>query len=548
MASATSWRSTSMAARRRLPGIRGLLLATYVVVLLLPFAGIGILRLYESALLRQTEAELLAQAAALSASYGSAWREHAPDAALAAMPTAELPWNTSPLAKADGRWTVLLPQLDFADVLVLPPASDAVAVGRSAEPVSRRIAGPLASVVESTQKMTLAGIRIVDSSGIIVASTAKNDLGLSLAGQEEVAHALRGAPMSVVRQRIRHHPDAGWESISRNSDLRIFVALPVLAEGHVLGAVLVSRTPRDILQTLYGKRTAFVETALILVAVVAALAWFAGLAVVRPTRQLAIMARRVALGGVKAVQPLKSPITREARSLSDSIVAMAQTLEARADAVRDLALGISHELKTPLTGIRGSAELLRDHLDEMSPEERHRFLSNILHDTERLERLVRRILELARADALMPQGEEVCDLVPILSEATTDARRNGLNVVAKDLPSSMPAAIDRSSFDIILSSLLENAQQHGGLGVTVTLSGTAGVEQTIVDVVDDGIGVSAANADRIFDRFFTTARDSGGTGLGLAIARRRARAFGGDVVLVPSTRGASFRIRLKTSR
>lgn len=354
--------------------------------------------------------------------------------------------------------------------------------------------------------------------------------------------------MSVVRQRIRHHPDAGWESISRNSDLRVFVALPVLENGHVLGAVLVSRTPRDIMQTLYNKRAALLETALVLVAAVAALAWFVGLAVVRPTRQLAIMARRVALGGVKAVQPLKSPITREARSLSDSIMTMAQTLEARADAVRDLALGISHEFKTSLTSIRGSAELLRDHLDEMSPEQRHRFLSNILHDTERLERLVRRILELARADALMPQGEETCDLAPILAEAAADSRRKGLNVGIKDVPLSMPAAIDRSSFDIILSSLLENAQQHGGSGVCATLSGQVGAEEVIVDLADDGVGVSAANADRIFDRFFTTARDSGGTGLGLAIARRRARAFGGDVVLLPSMRGASFRIRLKANR
>jgi signal transduction histidine kinase len=161
---------------------------------------------------------------------------------------------------------------------------------------------------------------------------------------------------------------------------------------------------------------------------------------------------------------------------------------------------------------------------------------------------VRRILELARADALMPQGEEACDLVPILEEAAADSRRKGLNVVVKDVPLSMPAAIDRSSFDIILSSLLENAQQHGGPGVCATLSGQVSAEEVVVDLVDDGIGVPPTNADRIFDRFFTTARDSGGTGLGLAIARRRARAFGGDVVLLPSARGASFRIRLKVSR
>ena len=74
--------------RRRLPGVRTLLLATYLAVLLLPVGGIGFLRLYESALIRQTEAELLAQAAVLSATYRAAWLERASPEALAAMPAA----------------------------------------------------------------------------------------------------------------------------------------------------------------------------------------------------------------------------------------------------------------------------------------------------------------------------------------------------------------------------------------------------------------------------------------------------------------------------
>src|SRR5260221_12286478 len=115
------------------------------------------------------------------------------------------------------------------------------------------------------------------------------------------------------------------------------------------------------------------------------LAWSAGSTVGRPTRHRAGMGRRVAAGDVPAVEPLAAPMTREAQSLSDSIVVMARTLQARADYVRELALSVSHELKTPLTGIRGSTELLRDHLEEMSPDERHKFLQNILDDTARLE-------------------------------------------------------------------------------------------------------------------------------------------------------------------
>jgi signal transduction histidine kinase len=530
---------------RRLPGIRSLLLATYLAVLLLPVAGIGILRLYESALIRQTEAELLAQAAVLAAAYRTAWLEHAPAGALATMPKPELQWGGPPQDGSAERWTPLLPQLDLAETQILPRPPDAVPAKQLPDATARLIASSLTPVLNEVRRMTLAGIRILDAKGVVVVATADEDVGLSLAAQEEVVEALRGAPKAVLRERLVTPADYGWDSISRNTALRVFVAVPILAEGRVLGAVLVSRTPRNIIQTLYSKRVALLELALVLVAAVVALAWFAGHTVVRPTRQLAAMARRVARGETHAVEPLPLPMTREAQSLSESIVTMARTLEARADYVRDLALGISHEFKTPLTGIRGGAELLRDHLDEMSAEERRKFLSNILADTERLERLVRRILELARADSLAPRGDESCDLARATNEMVAEARRKGQRVSVAEMAAALPASIDRASFDIVLSNLLENAQQHGGKGVSVVVSGRSDSDQAIVDVRDDGIGVSKGNANRIFDRFFTTARDSGGTGLGLAIARQRVMAFGGDLALVSSDRGAAFQIRLK---
>ncbi len=531
-------------ALRRLPGIRSLLLATYLAVLLLPVAGIGILRLYESALIRQTESELLAQAAVLAAAYRTAWLEHAPKEALARMPKAELQWGDPPRPGSE-QWAPLVPQLDLAEGPILPRAPDAVRTVRPAEAVALYIAPSLAPVVNEVRRMTLAAIRIVDDKGVVVVATLDEELGRSLAGQEEVAEALRGAPKAVLRERLVPEADYSWNSLSRNTALRVFVAVPVLADGHVLGAVLVSRTPRNLMQTLYSKRFALLELALVLVAAVMALAWFAGLTVVRPTRQLAAMARRVARGEVHAVEPLPLPMTREARVLSQSIVTMAQTLEARADYVRDLALGISHEFKTPLTGIRGGAELLRDHLDEMSADERRKFLSNILADTERLERLVTRILELARADSLAPRGDESCDLVQATADMATEGRRKGQRVAVAEMPAALPAGIDRASFDIVLSNLLENAQQHGGRNVSVTVSGRVEGDRAIIDVRDDGVGISKGNAGRIFDRFFTTARDAGGTGLGLAIARQRVTAFGGELSLAPSERGAAFRIALK---
>ncbi|HEY4165986.1 MAG TPA: HAMP domain-containing sensor histidine kinase, partial [Reyranella sp.] len=186
------------------------------------------------------------------------------------------------------------------------------------------------------------------------------------------------------------------------------------------------------------------------------------------------------------------------------------------------------------------------HLEEMSEDERRRFLSNILADTARLERLVSRILELARADAVTPQGNERCDVAAAAAEMAAEVQKAGQRVSVAELP-SLPATIERASFDIVLANLLDNARQHAGSRASVTLSGWREGDDVIVEVKDDGVGVSAGNTDRIFDRFFTTARDHGGTGLGLAIAQQRLRAFGGDLVLVPSEQGAAFHIRLKAA-
>jgi len=530
--------------RLRLPGIRSLLLATYFVVLLLPVAGIGILRLYESALIRQTEAELMAQAAVLAAVYRADWLEHAAPDTLAAMPKVELQWSGA--ADYGGR-IPLLPQLDLAEAPILAKPDDAVVPAQPAEPVAIEVARTLRPIVHEAQRMTLAGIRILDSHGVVVAATQDEDIGRSLASQEEVAHALRGAPKAALRERDVDPAGYSLMSLSRNTAVRVFVAVPILAEQRVLGAVLVSRTPRNIVQTLYSKRLALLELAVVLIATVVALAWFTGQTVIRPTRQLAAMARRVARGETRAVQPLDRPLMREARQISESIVTVARTLEARADYVRELALGISHEFKTPLTGIRGGAELLRDHLEEMSEEERRRFLSNILADTARLERLVSRILELARADAVTPQGNERCDVAAAAAEIVAEAQKTGQRVSIVDLPTPLPATIERASFDIVLANLLDNARQHAGPKASVTISGRQDRDAVIVEVRDDGPGVSAGNAERIFDRFFTTKRDSGGTGLGLAIAQRRVVAFGGELSLVAAEQGALFRIRLKAA-
>ena len=95
--------------------------------------------------------------------------------------------------------------------------------------------------------------------------------------------------------------------------------------------------------------------------------------------------------------PLRHPVTHDIAELSEAVATMAQTLEQRADYIRNFAAHVSPEFKTPLSAIQGSVELLRDHADSMPPGQRKRFIDIPSNDALRLERLVRRLLELARA-------------------------------------------------------------------------------------------------------------------------------------------------------
>ena len=241
---------------------------------------------------------------------------------------------------------------------------------------------------------------------------------------------------------------------------------------------------------------------------------------------------------------LRRGSSQEVADLSESLASMARTLEARADYIRDFAAEVSHEFKTPLAGMHGAVELLRDHLDEMDPAERQRFIASLGENVDRLDRLVRRLLELARADVLRPAGGESCDAAAVAREVAARFRSQGLQTTV-EAPDSLPVAIDRSALDTALANLLENVRQHAGSGARAAIVLTAHDGRAQLRVADTGRGISPGNAARVFDRFFTTARDRGGTGLGLPIVRSQLAAFGGEIELVPSSAGAAFELSLR---
>jgi signal transduction histidine kinase len=514
------------------PRLRSVLLLINVMILILPLAGLWLLRLYESALVRQTESELVAQAAVIAAAF-KAERQQLLARGFAEDEGAVPAAPALPFARAAAQG------LDLADDPVLPPPPDPSAAKEGAGPLALAAGAALLLVLRDTQAVTLASIRVTDWRGVIVATTGE-DGGMTLAGRQEVDAALKGELVSLMRWRERPARPA-VTGLSRGANLRVFVAMPVIDGNKVVGAVMLARTPRDLAQAIYGKRYPLLALAFLLLAAVTALALIASRLITRPLGQVVSQAQLVAGGSLGAVVPLSGPAIREAAELSAAVARMAQTLERRADYIRSFAAHVSHEFKTPLAGAKGALELLGDHFSTMSESERGHFLGVVATSVDRLETLVRRLLDLARADMMRPGGAERTVLAPLLERLAQRYAERGLALRLRQ--GAIAAALAEDALDIVLSSLLDNVLDHAGRGSEVTIETTAAAPGGIaISVSDNGPGVTRDDAERIFEPFFTTARASGGTGLGLSIARAIVAGAGGTIALMPSPRGACFRL------
>ncbi|WP_287179209.1 ATP-binding protein [Mesorhizobium sp.] len=492
----------------------------------LPLVGLFFFRLYENQLIRQTEAELIAQGAALAAIHAQEVRA----AGIAAEKLgAAVPADSD---NPDSPYRPIEPRLDLASDRVL--ATRPAATAASVDPAFTAIGARLSGILAETQKTTLAGFRLLDPKGVVIAG--REEVGLSLGAVGEVRAALAGRYASALRQRVPNQPSPSLYSVSRGTRVRVFVAMPVAVDGKVAGVVYLSRTPNNIVKHLYGERGKVVLAAIAILGGTLLIGLIFLRTVSRPIYALMERTKRIAAGDRAAIRPLDHHGTREMAALSDAFLDMAEKLHARSDSIQTFATHVSHELKSPLTAIQGAAELLRDSGSAMDEAERRRFSDNIVTDAGRLNLLVRRLLDLARAENLAPSGESTSLSAALALLPTGD--RPALRVEAGETG----LRISAENAAIVLANLIDNSARHGATLVSI-MAASAGGKATI-QVSDDGAGISPSNRARIFEPFFTTRRDCGGTGMGLGIVLALLKAHDGTIRLVDSERGTRFEIIL----
>ncbi len=346
--------------------------------------------------------------------------------------------------------------------------------------------------------------------------------------RREVLDALGGNPSS--RTRVREREPA----------VLLFVTEPVRHAGGVAGAVYVTRSTTPVLVDLYRIRTGLVKVLAIALVFTLALTLLLAWTISRPLGRLAEAARRIARGERDVAVPTGGG--GEIGALAESFTAMTDKLDARTRYVADFAADVVHELKSPLTSIRGAAELLESGADD-DPEARARFLRNIELDAERLDRLVSRLLQLSRLEASV-EAMATVDLEAVLRRVVERVVTDEQPVELRFEAGSRWVRGRETDLEVAFLNLLDNAVRFSPPGVPVEVRATGGAgSPLVVSVRDRGAGIPAALHRRVFDRFFTTDAERNGTGLGLAIVETVVRAHEGEVE-IRSAEGAGTELRV----
>lgn len=208
----------------------------------------------------------------------------------------------------------------------------------------------------------------------------------------------------------------------------------------------------------------------------------------------------------------------------------------------------SHELKTPITSIKGYAETLEYRLNLPENSNEKKFLDAILRNTDRMVRIVEDMLTISRLEnhktILQSQSFPIADLIQSVADSVgVIFSKKNQNLVFDVAPSLLVHA-DMVLMEHVLVNLITNASAYSPEGSIVMVKAEETFDRYRIQVIDQGIGISTADSERIFERFFRVdmnrSRKEGGTGLGLSIVKHIARLHSGEVFVSPNPKGGSI--------
>ena len=432
------------------------------------------------------------------------------------------------------------------------------------------VAAALSDVFTGADKLTLqqlrdrlAGTNIAPRVKKLIETTLTVSDGAVIAldvngDQQEILGRVFGTESSVLKLPPGVSPDdldtkallAGETQTGRDGNT-VFVATPLPTVRAGLTPVVV--LAKDVETRPFGSSSGVVLLAAIGAIVVAAVvAAFVSRRITRPIAAMETTAGRIASGDFSARVDVTDIPRDELGELADAINTMGEELQSARGHERAFLLSVSHDLRTPLTSIRGYSQAIADGTVSDREEQLHA-AEVISAEARRLQRLVADLLDLARLDAhqfsLAPRP---IDAREVVAETVDAFRPQGDDIgltIAFTAESTVPMDADPERLAQIVANLLENALKYATSSVTVRLTQADEVARITVD--DDGPGLSPEDLPHVFERLYASRTVPGravGTGIGLAIVRELAGAMGGDAQVEPiGSVGTRFVVTLPTT-
>ena len=365
--------------------------------------------------------------------------------------------------------------------------------------------GQLKSLADTTSDSVRGRVLIVDGSGTVLADSAgTGPTDANYSARPEITSALHGRRYQQTRHSATLHEDL------------LATAAPVLRSGHVAGAVRITQSVAAVHRAVRRSIAGLTLIAAVVLSLGMAAGWLIARQLALPLRRLEATAGEIAHGELDSRARVEG--TREQRSLARSFNAMTDRLSRALRAQQEFVADASHQLRTPLTGLRLRLEEAQVSADDDEPIGGD--LDAALTEVDRLSHMVDELLVLSSAGGRDAPPEDV-DLAVIVREAgkrwqATAAERGIALTYASGANGRVKTA--RVDLDRALDALVENALKYSPPGSEVQLEAGAGH----VQVMDAGPGLAPGEEEAVFDRFHrgrAGRTGPGGTGLGLPIAR-----------------------------
>ena len=543
------------------PRLWFILLLANLTLLAIPFVFVVYTRFFETDIVQRFESLLAGQGALLAVYYRSAllddvlpdkkmteeqWKRYPTTKLSTASPRYEF-LGTRP-AQLDLRLNEVYPELDWMT------RRESDGNNSQADPYARDVGNIIQGYIDEMKRAFPGNIRIsvIDTKGFVVASTVKNRWSISIDDHGNLRQVFKGEDVRSLHlngfvphdfvPRILH-----FLGMSHAGTRSVVVGFPIILQDRVIAAAILTSVPGTIYVGILNNQEWLWRVIIILLLATTVFIVVIFFTVTRPVRHVRDRLQMVVDGERDGLNLKHEMVTRETKDLSSAISRTVNELSRREKQMEAFARHVAHETRTPLTSTIGAVDLLREHSDTMTPEDKDRFLTIIEKDSQRLLSMSEKLIEEGRAGAVRVGKDDQANVDDVLQKLKEDFVSQSHAVDVTKTVQGKYVAMDGEWLSSILRSLIDNAYQHGGDDVAVTVAcylDRDSNNKVNIEVHNHGQQISDAIADKIFEPFFTTTPGERGSGIGLSIIKELVEVHGGTINLVPSDSGVTFQVVL----